>query len=113
MKAPFEYGTIVTGKFFTNRENEINRLITGFESSQNIILISPRRWGKSSLIEAASEKLNPREFKIIICQDEYQNINQFKKTMVFQKRLRAAWQKHYNTSYCIYGSQTHMMMMIF
>src|SRR5437016_13073451 len=64
MKAPFEYGTIVTGKFFTNRENEINRLITGFESSQNIILISPRRWGKSSLIEAASEKLNLRKFKI-------------------------------------------------
>jgi hypothetical protein len=55
MKSPFQFGKIVAGRYFTNRDNEIKRLISNFDNHINTILISPRRWGKSSLVKNASE----------------------------------------------------------
>lgn len=56
METPFIYGKLATGKNFTNREIEKERLIQNFLSGTNTILISPRRWGKSSLVlKAANE----------------------------------------------------------
>ncbi|MDA0195548.1 MAG: AAA family ATPase [Bacteroidetes bacterium] len=53
---PFKYGDVVTKNNFCNRKGEINRLHEAFRDSQNIILISPRRWGKSSLVEESIRK---------------------------------------------------------
>lgn len=54
--SPFKFGKVVNGKRFSNRSKEKKRLKTNFSSGLNTILISPRRWGKSSLIkEVASE----------------------------------------------------------
>ncbi len=54
--SPFKFGKVVDGKRFSNRSKEKKRLKTNFSSDLNTILISPRRWGKSSLIkEVASE----------------------------------------------------------
>ena len=39
---------------FTGRKDEINHLVQNFKSLKNTIIISPRGWGKSSLIENAS-----------------------------------------------------------
>lgn len=50
MTAPFTFGKIAYDSNFTNRENESLRLTTNFVSGINTILISPRRWGKSSLV---------------------------------------------------------------
>lgn len=54
--APFKFGEVVTGQYFTNREAEIEKLKNNFLSLQNTIIISPRRYGKSSLVSEATEK---------------------------------------------------------
>lgn len=47
---PFRYGQVVTGEYFTNREDEIKEISGEIVSGQSIILISPRRYGKTSVI---------------------------------------------------------------
>lgn len=204
METPFIFGKIASKKNFTDRKVEIDQLITNFSSLVNTILISPRRWGKSSLVERAAEivsrkdksirfcfidmynvrteeqfynllaqevlrissskiqeladnarkfigKLVPKisfspdsnsEFslsidwqelkkqpddilnlaeniakekniKIIICIDEFQNIAGFEDPLALQKKMRSHWQKHKNTSYCLYGSKRKMLMDVF
>lgn len=56
METPFIYGRLVTDKNFTNRTEEIKHLSGNFSSGTNTILISPRRWGKSSLVKRTAEK---------------------------------------------------------
>ncbi len=71
MKNPFIYGTVVTGKNFTNRKKEIRELINDIKSGQNIFLFSPRRYGKTSLIKVIQNKLKNENF-ITIYVDFYQ-----------------------------------------
>lgn len=204
MKTPFIYGKLAVEDNFTNRTNEINHLIKNFDSGVNTILISPRRWGKSSLVaQAVSQakqsnkeikfcfidmfnirseeqfykvlaeevinnasskiegiidiaktllgnfipkisinpipdisvelglnwnevKRNPDEIinlaekiainkniQFVICIDEFQNMSNFENPLAFQKKLRSHWQKHQQTSYCLYGSKRHMLMDVF
>jgi AAA+ ATPase superfamily predicted ATPase len=47
---PFKFGTVVDGDFFTNREEEIASLNSFLRSSNHLILSSPRRYGKTSLV---------------------------------------------------------------
>ena len=204
METPFVFGKIVTGNAFTNRENETRRLLSNFESGTHTVLISPRRWGKSSLVHHAAiqcmgknkkirfifldlfkartegdfyemlaketlkvfstqmeeilqssrtllgrflpkitfspspnmdfelqmdwkeiEK-NPEEIlqlpenlarkkkcKVVVCIDEFQNIAFFDHHVDFQKKLRAVWQRHQNTSYCLFGSKKDMLIHVF
>jgi hypothetical protein len=204
MDIPFVFGRLAVDENFTNRAEEQKRLAGNFSSLVNTILISPRRWGKSSLVQAAAQKslkldknlhfcfldtfnvrseeqfyellateilkasatkmemllensktllgkflpklsFNPdnqnevslsmdwkevkkqpddilnmaekiaveKGWKIIICIDEFQNISTFENPLAFQKKLRANWQKHQNTAYCLYGSKRHMLMEVF
>ena len=54
---PFHYGSAVRGAAFADRERELQAL-TGFMSNGiNVILLSPRRYGKSSLALRAVETL--------------------------------------------------------
>jgi len=48
---PFQYGNTVSGNDFTNREAEVLHLKRNFRQGINTTIISPRRWGKSSLVE--------------------------------------------------------------
>lgn len=200
--APFIFGRIASGAHFTNREKESTQLLQNFNIGVNTILISPRRWGKSSLVKKVTESSahknikychidlfnirNEQEFyeayvrelikvtatkweeriaqakklfktivpeftiglspdkdfsislnwkeikkapeeilnlseaickakkiKLVICIDEFQNISFFDEPLVFQKKLRAHWQHHKNTSYCLYGSKRHVLMNLF
>lgn len=203
MNSPFTFGKIAKGSNFTNRAFETKRLKTNFDDKVNTILISPRRWGKSSLVNRVAslfkkeknkhsvmidlfnirdetqfysyfakkviqetsskprewmdtailflKRLSPKvsfpinmsndfeitfelkdkaedfedilnlpekiarskKIEIAVCLDEFQNISNFNQPLLFQKRLRASWQNHRNTVYCLYGSQTHMMTTIF
>ena len=204
MEMPFIFGKLALEQNFTDREKEIEHLKQNFTGGINTILISPRRWGKSSLVQKAgkeaaksdknlrmvyidlynirreedfykylSEKVlsavsnkleelaeNAKKFlkqwipkisftpdaqqevsfgldwqqvkkqpdeilnlaetialeknlKIMICIDEFQNIGYFNDPLAFQKKIRSHWQKHQNTSYCLYGSKRHMMMEVF
>jgi hypothetical protein len=68
MKAPFTYGNLATGYNFTNRKDEMARLERNFLSGINTILISPRRWGKSSLVLRAAERVvrNDRNTRVVM-----------------------------------------------
>jgi AAA+ ATPase superfamily predicted ATPase len=51
MENPFEYQRIVVGKTFVDREEEIRILTNALLSRENMLLYSPRRLGKSSLLQ--------------------------------------------------------------
>lgn len=67
MKSPFIYGKIATGDTFTDRETEQARLSHNFISHLNTILISPRRWGKSSLVAKTGSSLERTKKGIRFC----------------------------------------------
>jgi hypothetical protein len=50
---PFVYGEVVPPSAFVDREAELDRLTTDLRDGQKIFLISPRRFGKSSLVRQA------------------------------------------------------------
>ena len=56
-KSPFQYGTIVDKTKFVNRVKERKQLKDFLASGINVMLISPRRWGKSSLVKIAMDEL--------------------------------------------------------
>lgn len=47
---PFKFGSIVDEPYFTNRVNEIQQINNLLQSQNHLILISPRRYGKTSLM---------------------------------------------------------------
>ena len=65
MENPFHYGTTVSGKSFTNRQEEIKEIIADIKSGQNLFIYSPRRYGKTSLIKVVLEKLKKEKFATI------------------------------------------------
>jgi len=91
MKTPFTFGKLVLENDFTDRIAETRRLISNFNSSVNTILISPRRWGKSSLVAKAVKGVQAKSKKTIFCMIDLNNIRseeQFYKvlaTKVLQK----------------------------
>ena len=58
MENPFVYGEVVSSSTFVNRVVELDRLIGDLTAGQKIFLISPRRYGKSSLIRQALTSLS-------------------------------------------------------
>ncbi len=62
----FKYGTIVSSRYFTNRESESKHLNTNFRNGIHTIIISPRRWGKSSLVEKVLGDLGKQEKNVKI-----------------------------------------------
>jgi len=60
MDNPFVYGEVVPGEAFVDREAEMERLIADLGSGQKVFLISPRRYGKSSLIRQVLDALRRR-----------------------------------------------------
>ena len=205
METPFLYGRIAEEVNFTDREKEVQLLIQHFDSLINTTIISPRRWGKTSLVNRVSDLMtkNNKEIlfchvdifncrteeqfytayanailktttnawdefvsgvkkylgrlvpsvsfsdttqtyelsfglkfsenqlsfdeildlpqviandirkKIVICIDEFQNINEYDEPLAFQRKLRSHWQKHTSVCYCLYGSKRHMLLNIF
>ncbi|MFQ5769692.1 MAG: ATP-binding protein, partial [bacterium] len=62
MKNPFQYGGVVHGDAFCNREKELNDLIRAIENNEKWFVYSERRFGKTSLILRALEKLPEQHF---------------------------------------------------
>lgn len=202
--SPFRYGKTVSDLTFTNREDELEKLKSTLLQGINITLISPRRWGKSSLVEKVIADVKRKEkqvktvmidmfscsreeeflemfarevikssstkwedwmklatdvfkqlipkltvgvdpgtdfnisfdweelkkhrdeilnlpeviaerkkIRFIICLDEFQNVATFDDFEIFEKQLRAVWQRQKHVAYCLYGSKRHMMLDIF
>jgi len=57
---PFVYGEVVPAASFVDRVDELDRLARDLGSGQKVFLISPRRYGKSSLIRHALAALRRR-----------------------------------------------------
>ena len=62
---PFVFGVAASGDNFTDRESETARLLTNFRSGVNTVLISPRRWGKTSLVRKVCRLAQTDELKIV------------------------------------------------
>lgn len=67
MNIPFNFGKIVVSRQFINRGREIKNLELNFNSHINTVLISPRRWGKSSLVKHVSDKMQKDNEQIKFC----------------------------------------------
>lgn len=50
---PFKFGVLVDDDFFTDRIGELKEIQQSLNSANHLILISPRRFGKSSLVAKA------------------------------------------------------------
>lgn len=50
MSNPFKFGTLVSENYFTDREEELLKLNQILASENHIIMIAPRRYGKTSLV---------------------------------------------------------------
>lgn len=205
MNTPFLYGRIAENENFTNRKKEAEFLLRNFRGLTNTIIISPRRWGKTSLVHKVAQLIskedkntlicqvdifncrteeefytvfantllkssttaweefvsgvkkylgrlapvvsisdatqtyelsfgidfkdsrlsydeildlpqviaNDTKKKLVVCIDEFQNINEYDDALSFQRKLRSHWQKHTSVCYCLYGSKRHMLLNIF
>ncbi|MFH1996733.1 MAG: ATP-binding protein [Candidatus Omnitrophota bacterium] len=50
---PFRFGNVVTGEYFTDRKNEIKEIVSEIKAGQHMVIMSPRRYGKTSLVNEA------------------------------------------------------------
>jgi AAA+ ATPase superfamily predicted ATPase len=80
MEKSFVYGVAVTDYNFTGRKEESRRLRSNFENGLNTILISPRRWGKTSLVNHVCRQLEGTDLitvrlDIFGCKSEYEFYN--------------------------------------
>ena len=83
-KMPFIFGKLADFENFTDREEETLRLIRNFKSLVNVTLISPRRWGKSSLVENTAYRVMSENSKIKVCLLD-----------IFSVRSEAEFYEHY------------------
>ena len=62
MKNPFEYGGVVSGDAFCNRRKELADVLRAMENAAKLFVLSERRYGKTSLVRAALNKLPRKKF---------------------------------------------------
>lgn len=74
MSKPFNYGKLAEQDYFTNRTKEMHWLEMQINAGINCILVSPRRWGKSSLIQHTSKKIKQKNKKIVFCFVDLYNV---------------------------------------
>jgi uncharacterized protein len=62
MKNPFEYGGVVSGDAFCNREKETADLLRAMDNHEKLFVFSERRFGKTSLVRNALGKLPKKRY---------------------------------------------------
>ena len=86
---PFIFGIATSGDNFTDRKKETERLLLNFQHGVNTVLISPRRWGKTSLVQkvcrlAQSDKLKIVYIDIFSCRSDKEFYNAFATAIIKQ-----------------------------
>ena len=66
-QSPFQFGTLATEENFIDRVEDRAMLKQMLASHINVMLISPRRWGKSSLVKKAMGELSAEDKNVRIC----------------------------------------------
>ena len=79
----------VEGENFTDRVKETKRLKLDFENGMNVILISPRRMGKSSIVKKVKSEITNPAIKVVLmdiydCRNEYDFYNRFASVLIKQ-----------------------------
>lgn len=90
----FVYGISVSGDNFTDRIKETKRLKMDFENGLNVVLISPRRMGKTSLIKKVQQSVDTEIIHTIYmdiydCRSEYDFYNKFAESILKQTSNKA------------------------
>lgn len=89
MEKAFVYGMSVEGDNFTDRVKETKRLKMDFENGINVILVSPRRIGKSSIVRKVMKEITDPNIKMVFmdiydCRNEYDFYNRFASELLKQ-----------------------------
>jgi hypothetical protein len=88
---PFKFGTIVDGQYFTDREDEIAKIKSYLDSENHLIIISPRRFGKTSLIRKVLSESEHHylhlDMQLVISEDDFasQLLKRIYRIFPFQK----------------------------
>ena len=67
MKRPFVYGELAEDENFIDRIEDRKRLKSFLQNGVSVMLISPRRWGKSSLVRQTMKELTATDKNIRVC----------------------------------------------
>lgn len=86
---PFVFGKAAEGEYFTDRQEDAKRLNANLTHGINTILISPRRWGKTSLVkkvisEITNPSIKPIYIDIFQCKSEHEFYHAFASTIIKQ-----------------------------
>src|SRR5580765_3362280 len=63
---PFRYGALALDEAFTNREDEIRELARDILNGQDVVVLAPRRYGKTSLVWRVIQEVEKK--KILVAQ---------------------------------------------
>ena len=90
---PFVFGKAAEGTYFTDRTEDAKRLHANLTHGINTILISPRRWGKTSLVKKVIADINRPDIKpvfidIFQCKSEYEFYHAFASAVIKQTSSR-------------------------
>lgn len=93
MEQPFVFGVPADDPHFIGREKEFSRLGTNFKYGVNTVLISPRRWGKTSLVNKVADSVKEENLIIVrmdifACRSEYDFYNTFSSEILRQTASR-------------------------
>lgn len=96
MNNPFVFGSATADEWFTDREADAQRLLANFTHGINTILISARRWGKTSLVQKVSKMANSDKIKVVnidifSCRNEYEFYTLFATEII--KQTANKWQE--------------------
>ena len=88
-KRSFVFGVAVDDYNFTDREQETHQLCRNFEEGINTILISQRRWGKTSLVKKVMRMVDVEKVLVVYvdmfpCRTEYDFYNAFAAALLVQ-----------------------------
>lgn len=86
---PFVFGKAAEGSYFTDRAEDAKRLNANLTHGINTVLISPRRWGKTSLVKKVVSNIDRPDIKPIFidifqCKSEYEFYHAFATAVIRQ-----------------------------
>ncbi|MGC9471729.1 MAG: AAA family ATPase [Bacteroidales bacterium] len=88
---PFRFGTVVDGIYFTDREKEIKQIGSYLRGANHLIIISPRRFGKTSLIKKILGETGSRyiylDLQLVVSEEDFasQLLKRIYRIFPFQK----------------------------
>ena len=75
--------------------------------------IGPKTEKPDDILNLPEQIARKRNWNIVICIDEFQQVGDFPESLSFQKKARGVWQLQRQVSYCLFGSKKHMMDKLF